>query len=105
MKKNKSSFEIPSHLNTLIEKAKIILSPNCIKLFGSRARLDHHPKSDFDISFEFSDQNNKLWAVFTNEISENSPSLYKYDLVDYKNADEALKRSIDKEGIVIYEKK
>ena len=71
-----------------------------IILFGSRARGDHKEKSDIDIAAG-GNKSEKLAP----EIEEKSPTLLKFDIVDMnKPVSEELKDSIEKEGIIIYEK-
>ena len=71
-----------------------------IILFGSRARGDHKEKSDIDIAAVGS-----MCEKFALEIDEKCPTLLKFDIVDMnKPVSEELKDSIEKEGIIIYEK-
>lgn len=72
-------------------------------LFGSRARGDHHDKSDYDIAVIGigSDQYKK--AVFSLEI-EDLKTLKKIDVVFVDDkTDGKLLSNIIKEGVVLYE--
>jgi len=71
-----------------------------IKLFGSRARGDYSERSDIDLA---------VWGGnitgFISEVDEKVYTLLKFDVVNMdKPVQEELVNSIEKEGIVIYEK-
>jgi predicted nucleotidyltransferase len=69
-------------------------------LFGSRARGDFKRTSDIDIAVEGGD-----FVRFALDVDEETSTLLKFDIVDLKrNIQEELRNSIEKEGIVIYEK-
>ena len=69
-------------------------------LFGSRARGDSHSKSDIDLAVSGGDIMN-----FSIDIEEEVNTLLAFDVVDLqKDISEALLDSIQKDGVVIYEK-
>ena len=69
-------------------------------LFGSRARGDFRRTSDIDLAVSGGD-----FARFALDVEEETSTLLKYDLVDLdRNIQEELLKSIQKEGVVIYEK-
>lgn len=69
-------------------------------LFGSRARGTHTERSDIDLAVSGGDVDSFYWAL-----KENANSLLSFDIVDFdKGVSEELKREIQKDGIVIYEK-
>jgi predicted nucleotidyltransferase len=69
-------------------------------LFGSRARGDFKRTSDIDIAVDGGD-----FVRFALDVDEETSTLLKFDIVDLKkNIQEELRNSIEKEGIVIYEK-
>ncbi len=69
-------------------------------LFGSRARGDFRRTSDIDLAVSGGDFNR-----FVLDVEEETPTLLKYDFVDLdRKVQEELLRSIEKEGVVIYEK-
>ena len=71
-----------------------------IVLFGSRARGTNTERSDIDIAVYGGDFEEFYWAV-----KENIHSLLMFDIVqaDAPISDE-LKKEIEKDGVVIYEK-
>ena len=71
-----------------------------IILFGSRARGDFRGTSDIDLAVSGGD-----FARFVLDVEEETSTLLKYDFVDLdRNIQEELLKSIEKEGVVIYEK-
>ena len=67
-------------------------------LFGSRARGDFRRTSDIDLAVSGGD-----FARFALDVEEETSTLLKYDYLD-RNIQEELLKSIEKEGILIYEK-
>lgn len=68
-------------------------------LFGSRARGDNKPMSDYDIAVVTPNVPHHEWAVFELEIKENAPTLLPIDLVWMNHIDESFKSRILQEGI------
>ena len=71
-----------------------------IVLFGSRARGDHTERSDVDLAVYGGDFDSFYW-----NIKENIHSLLSSDVVDMNSrVTEELKKEIERDGVVIYEK-
>lgn len=71
-----------------------------IVLFGSRARGDHTERSDVDLAVYGGDFDSFYW-----NIKENIHSLLSFDVVDMNSrVTEELKKEIERDGFVIYEK-
>ena len=69
-------------------------------LFGSRARGDFRMTSDIDLAFSGGEA-----SAFILDVSEETSTLLKFDIVDLlKPLQPELLESIEREGIVIYEK-
>ena len=71
-----------------------------VVLFGSRARGDYRQRSDIDIAF---------WggkaAGFITDIHEDANTLLIFDVVDMlRPVQKELAKTINKEGVLIYEK-
>jgi CRISPR-associated protein Cmr1 len=92
-KGNEHILTIPDTLKHLIEGIKKEDDPQRIILFGSKARGDFHSRSDTDIAVEAEKQLN------------GSTLNGALDMVNLKTADESLKKKINKEGVIIYERK
>lgn len=72
-----------------------------VVLFGSRARGTHAPKSDIDLAVYGCEKFEQL----SDFLQENLWSLLKLDMIDMrKQVSEELKREIDRDGVILYEK-
>lgn len=71
-----------------------------VVLFGSRARGDHHPRSDIDLAIQGGDT-----VRFCMEIDDYVQTLLLFDVL---NVDDAMQpellEAIKQEGVVLYEK-
>jgi predicted nucleotidyltransferase len=95
---------LPEHLNYIIALADAKnLEVKKIWIYGSRARGNARENSDFDLAFDIG--NSRYWSSFVTEIEDDPPSLYRYDLIDINTADKSLRKSIELEGVPIYERK
>ena len=71
-----------------------------IILFGSRARGDHTKRSDIDIAIIGGNTDSFYW-----DIKEKMNTLLTFDIVEMdKGVSEELKKEIEKDGVIIYEK-
>ena len=71
-----------------------------IILFGSRARGTNTERSDIDIAVYGGDFDEFYW-----DIKENVHSLLMFDVIDMDSGiSEELKKEIERDGVVIYEK-
>lgn len=69
-------------------------------LFGSRARGDYRDQSDIDLAVKGGKGN--LFAI---DVDETTSTLFMYDVVNLDKAVQPeLMESIEREGIIIYEK-
>ncbi len=84
----------PKILDDIVEKITKDLKPDKIILFGSRARGDAHKNSDIDIAVE-----NPRNLISSSKING------ALDIVDLKKANSTLKEKINREGVIIYERK
>ena len=91
---------LPEHLQFIV-KAAAVLKPSAIWVFGSRARGDARPNSDFDLGFRFT--NKRDWAKFVLDVPEDVPSLYSYDLVDVDSINRGFLDKINEEGVLLFE--
>lgn len=86
-----------------LKKAHLLHKVRRIILFGSRARGDENPTSDFDLAFDAPDLSQKEWLDILN-VLENTDTLLKIDAVHYNLASENLQLQINREGVVLYER-
>ena len=86
-------LSMPDSLKDIIGKIRKEYDPQKIILFGSKARGDFHSRSDTDIAVESEKQ------LPTSTLNG------ALDMINLKTAEVSLKKIIDKEGVVIYERK
>ena len=73
---------------------------NKVILFGSRARGDQKEKSDIDLAVTGGNV-----TAFAIDVDEKTSTLLKFDIVNLDaSVQDELRKSIDTEGIIIYEK-
>lgn len=73
---------------------------NKVTLFGSRARGDFKERSDIDLAVSGGDI-----AAFMLDVEEDVNTLLFFDVVNLDGpADQELLKSINKEGVLLYEK-
>lgn len=96
--------ELPISIQKIVAKGRAELQPSEILLYGSRGRGDAAPTSDFDLAFK-GVTDDALWTTFYNFVQHDAATLYGVDLVRYETATEALRQSIDEEGVPILESK
>ena len=69
-------------------------------LFGSRARGDYRRASDIDLAVLGGEVD-----LFRLDVEEETSTLLQYDVVDLgHHLQEGLRKTIDREGIILYEK-
>ena len=95
---------LPTHLEKLIERARH-LNATEIWLYGSRARGDATPQSDFDLAFKLPENSTNQWNSFCASIQDDPPSLYRYDLVQFEQVSREFQEKIMTEGKKIYERR
>jgi predicted nucleotidyltransferase len=99
--------DLPQFLRTLIAKARADLGTDKIVIFGSRARGDHIPQSDYDLCF-YNERSKtwteQKWARFVVDFDESKETLCAIDFVNYADAHTGLRSEIDKTGVVLYER-
>ncbi len=86
-------------INEILELAKKYDIKQVI-LFGSRARGDYKKTSDIDLAVTGGD-----FSRFALDVEEETSTLLKYDIVELdRTIQPELLESIQKEGIILYEK-
>lgn len=87
----------------VIAESASFASVKSIRIFGSRARGNHGPKSDYDLAVWWNDCAGESWGDFAGAVREKSPTLHQLDIVRMDSASGELAQKIDAEGITIYE--
>ena len=88
----------------MIEQIRRVPSVERILLFGSRARGDHHERSDIDLAVACPAADDADWAKIW-LIADDAPTLLAVDLVRLEHAGDALRQEIEREGLVLYERR
>ena len=73
-------------------------------VFGSRARGDEMPLSDWDLCFNFPQEMQNSWLNFSINLPEKSETLLGIDAVSWDEASDALKSNIRKDGLIAWKK-
>ena len=92
---------LPRFLRFFIDSARNKLHLDKLILFGSRARGDNTPYSDYDLCLVLISQSG--WAEFYIDQQENADTLCKLDLMVFDDLDAKLQQEILKSGVVLYE--
>jgi len=91
-------------LQHVIARARILLDPERIWLFGSVARGSATRSSDVDLAFEFPPEARASWARFVADTEDSLPALADLDLVDIDRCAPELAEEIRHTGRLIYER-
>ncbi|MGF1477219.1 MAG: nucleotidyltransferase family protein [Geminicoccaceae bacterium] len=70
-------------------------------LFGSRARGDNDERADIDIAVEADAERLGVWW----ELVDEAPTLLAVDLIIMTDVPPAMRETIEREGILLYERK
>jgi predicted nucleotidyltransferase len=95
--------DLPKNIKFLISRIVDLLDPQCVYLYGSRARGDNGVTSDFDIAVS-SQADKKAWSNLYWELEEGLITLYPVDILDLENASTSFKEQVLKEGKVLHER-
>lgn len=98
-----SESEVRQMLQDLFKRSGARLAGHRVVLFGSRARGDAHPRSDFDLAVVGeSPLSLKDFHALADELDE-LPTLYRFDWVDLARTSERFRESALEHVEVIYE--
>ncbi len=89
-------------LDQIIAQLRTFEQVERIVLFGSRARNDAEERSDIDIAID-ADADQRLWFQIE-DILEEADTLLSFDLTRLNEASDNLRRRIETEGTVLYER-
>ncbi|MCK4418294.1 nucleotidyltransferase domain-containing protein [Candidatus Aerophobetes bacterium] len=83
--------ELKSQILNIVGKY-LDLSSYRVLFFGSRVKRDNFPRSDIDIGIEGPEEISAKIKLEIEEELDNLPTLYKFDLVDFKKVTPEFKR-------------
>lgn len=89
-------------IDYIVNKAKNLINPQSIYLFGSRAQGKAHENSDYDFAFQLEKEPRSQWARFALEAKEEAPTLLPLDLVNLNEISETFKEKILQTGHLIF---
>ena len=73
-------------------------------LFGSRARGDHFERSDIDLAVEAPGMDRVEWLELSLDFEDEAPTLLGIDLLRLEEVSDELRRGIQDEGTLLYER-
>lgn len=93
-------------LNFVAERAKETKFIEKVVLFGSRARGNSRPFSDYDLAFKLAEGTQSLeWLVFKLNLDEDAPTLCQLSSVEWTGSIRPeLLANVRSEGVTIYER-
>jgi predicted nucleotidyltransferase len=95
--------DIPPAISEVVGRLATIPAVECVVLFGSRARGDAEPRSDVDLAVSCPGASPLTWSEIS-EIVDGARTLLMIDLIRLEDAPDALRASIDLEGVTLYER-
>jgi predicted nucleotidyltransferase len=75
-----------------------------IVLFGSRARGDARERSDIDLAVFGPNITSREWQLILDYVEEEARTLLSVDLLRFENTPSDIRKSIEKEGVILYER-
>jgi uncharacterized protein len=99
---SKEFHTLPKSIQNYLEELVHHLNPSAIILFGSRARGDHRPNSDFDIAVK-GPIGLAQWAAAKVQLEEKNLTLHPIDLVILESLGDDYQKNIKTEGKSLYE--
>ena len=76
-----------------------------VRLFGSRARGDHHAKSDYDLAVDAPRWSRAEWSRWSENLREGVPTLAGLDLVWVNNDTSSdLLQAIERDGVFLFQR-
>lgn len=94
-------MELPRSVWKVIDRGIAAGRPQRVLLFGSRARGEGRPTSDFDLAFE-GVQEPKAWQEFRLDQIYEPVCLFPLDLVRLETAPSELQAEIRKDGVEVW---
>jgi len=83
------SIDLHPAIAQLVENLSHLLYVKTIRLFGSRARGDHHPRSDVDLAIECPQASSRDWQAIM-DLVEQAETLLPIDCVRMEEAEPKL---------------
>jgi len=94
-------MELPRSVKKVIDRGILAGKPERVLLFGSRARGDARPLSDFDLAF-VGISDTKAWQEFRLDQIYEPVCLFPLDLVRLETAPPELRKEIERDAVEVY---
>ena len=95
--------DIPPAIGRLVAQLASQTPITRVILFGSRARGDHAARSDVDLAVDATSGDGQTWQQVL-DLVEQAETLLNIDLVWLPEASAEIRREIDREGILLFER-
>ena len=93
----------PPIIDVFTKEVSAFPSVEKIILYGSRARGDHEERSDIDLAIECPSATEEEWLKIWQKGDE-AETLYFVDLLRLETAEEKIRKRIESEGKVLWER-
>ncbi len=97
--------QFDEHIRVLLPGFEIFPEIRKAILFGSRARGDFEERSDIDLAIDVPDADILKLDEIAQYIGDNSNTLLPIDLIWIQESNEKLLKQIERDGVVLYERK
>lgn len=94
-------MKLPDFLDSLVQRVATVEAVERIILFGSWARGDNQPRSDIDLAILCPRATPQAWLEIKT-LAESANTLYFVDIVRLDEAQEAFRKRILDEGIILW---
>lgn len=98
-----SRSDLHPAIGSIVEQIRSLPTVDKVVLFGSRARGHHDERADIDLAVHCPRAGLEEWTTVWNIVDE-APTLLSIDLVRLDEVGEELRREIEQEGVVLYER-
>ena len=97
--------DLPASIQRVVEFGVRAVDPDRVILYGSHARDNAREDSDYDLAFVFPKDRHDRWVRFVVDLDDAALTLLPIDLLDWNEASHSLRKRIEMEGIVVYERR
>ena len=96
-----ATVTLPRSIQRIVDRGIAEVRPEKIVLFGSRARGDANPASDYDLAF-FGVTDHATWVHFAAEMIAEPPTLFGLDIMRFEHVSPEMQASILRDGVTLY---
>ena len=100
-----ANINLPASIQRVVEFGVRAIDPDRVILFGSHVRGNAREDSDYDLAFVFPQDRHNRWVRFVVDLDDAALTLLPVDLLDWNEASHSLRKRVEMEGIVVYERR